>query len=170
MSELTPSVSAGPELEELPAWRVREAEHRDAEAIAEAVADLLTELGATPPPSQEMRQATRALLQDPQSGALFVAESEGRLVGLITASWQQAIHVPGRYGLIQDLLVQSSWRSRAIGGGLLAALFERARELGIGRLEVGLPKESFAGLQATEAFYRRNGFTALGPRMRTLLR
>jgi GNAT superfamily N-acetyltransferase len=169
MSELTPSLSARSEREELPAWRVRAAEHRDAEAVAEAVAKLLTELGATPPPAQEMRQATRALLQDPQSGALFVAESEGVLVGVITASWQSAIHVPGRYGLIQDLWVQSSWRSRAIGAGLLAALFERARELGIGRLEVGLPKESFAGLQATEAFYRANGFTSLGPRMRTLL-
>jgi GNAT superfamily N-acetyltransferase len=170
MSEITPIAAAGSELDETPSWRVRGAEHRDAEAVASAVAELLTELGATPPPSQAMRQATRALLQDPEGGALFVAESDGELVGLLSASWQSAIHVPGRYGLIQDLWVHSAWRSRAIGGALLAALFERARELGVARVEVGLPRESFAGLEATEAFYRANGFASLGLRMRTLLR
>ena len=33
---------------------------------------------------------------------------------------------------------------------------------GIGRMEVGLPRESFAGVAATEAFYSANGFTPLG--------
>ena len=37
------------------------------------------------------------------------------------------------------------------------------------RLEVGLPQESFTHLAATERFYRENGFTPLGPRMRRLL-
>ena len=37
------------------------------------------------------------------------------------------------------------------------------------RVEVGLPRESFAGIRATEAFYLRNGFEPLGPRMRRML-
>jgi GNAT superfamily N-acetyltransferase len=148
---------------------VRGAGHEDAVAVASAVAELLAELGATPPSSQEMRQAVRALLQDPAAGALLVAESEGSLVGVLSASWQSAIHIPGRYGLIQDLWVQKAWRGRAIGGALLAAFLERAREQGIARVEVGLPRESFGGLAGTEAFYRANGFTDLGPRMRTVL-
>ncbi len=169
MSELVPAMSATPEPSATESWRVRRAEHDDAEAVAKAVAELLSELGATPPSSREMRQAVRSLLQEPAAGALLVAESEGSLVGVLSASWQSAIHIPGRYGLIQDLWVHEAWRGRAIGGALLAAFLEQAREQGITRVEVGLPKESFEGLTATEAFYRANGFTHLGPRMRTVL-
>jgi GNAT superfamily N-acetyltransferase len=144
------------------------AERRDAAAIAGAVAELLVELGAAPPPEATMQDATRALLEDPDSGVLLVAEAGDELVGVLAVSWQTAIHVPGRYGLIQDIWVRATWRSRAIGAALIAALAEQARAKGIARLEVGLPKASFSGRGATEAFYRANGFEPLGPRMRWL--
>ncbi len=145
---------------------MRDAEHSDVEQIAGAVKALLLELGATPAPAEPMRGAVRALLEDPAAGALIVAEADGVLIGVLGASWQSAIHIPGRYGLIQDLWVHASWRSQAIGAALLARLLERARELGMARLEVGLPNENFAGLGDTESFYRANGFSVLGPRMR----
>ncbi|HXB64855.1 MAG TPA: GNAT family N-acetyltransferase [Solirubrobacteraceae bacterium] len=90
----------------------------------------------------------------------------GSLVGVLAMSWQSAIHIPGRYALIQDLWVRPRWRGSGVGAGLLAALFALARARGAARVEVGLPRESFAGIAATEAFYVANGFTALGPRMR----
>jgi GNAT superfamily N-acetyltransferase len=151
------------------AWLVRSAETGDSNAIAAAVAALLVELGATPPPAQAMQDAARELLEDPAAGAAFVAEQDGTLVGVLTASWLSAIHIPGRYGLIQDLWVQPSLRSHALGGALLSALFARARDLGLARLEVGLPKDSFPDLEMTQSFYRANGFTALGSRMRMVL-
>ena len=43
------------------------------------------------------------------------------------------------------------------------------REQGVARIEVGLPREGFAALAPTEAFYRGAGFEHLGPRMRRLL-
>jgi GNAT superfamily N-acetyltransferase len=148
---------------------VRAAASEDVPGIVGAVQELLVELGATPPPAQEMQETTRGLIADPAAGAVLVAEADGVLVGVLAASWQSAIHVPGRYALIQDLWVHPSFRSRAIGAALLAALLERALELGMARFEVGLPKESFAGLDSTEAFYRSNGFSSLGPRMRRAL-
>jgi hypothetical protein len=45
----------------------------------------------------------------------------------------------------------------------------KAGEQGVSRIEVGLPKESFAAIRATEAFYLDNGFERLGPRMRRLV-
>ena len=100
---------------------------------------------------------------------MLVAESEGTLVGVLAVSWQVAIHVPGSYALIQDLWVQRAWRSRAIGGALLEALVGLARERGLDRIEVGLPRDGFAAIAATERFYRANGFVALGQRMRMTL-
>jgi GNAT superfamily N-acetyltransferase len=134
--------------------------------VAAAVAELLRELGGASPPLPAMQTAARVLLDDPRAGALLVAEADGAIVGVLGASWQSAIHIPGRYALIQDLWVHPSWRGTGVGAGLLAALFELAREQGLARVEVGLPGERFAGLAATRGFYLANGFTPLGARMR----
>jgi GNAT superfamily N-acetyltransferase len=150
-------------------WRVRPARHDDVGAVVDAVCRLLVELGGTPASVTAMETTTRVLLDGPWTGAVLVAEAEDAIVGVLSASWQIAIHVPGRYALIQDLWVDPAWRSRAVGGGLLAALFELARARQVERVEVGLPRESFASIDATEAFYRGNGFTPLGPRMRLVL-
>jgi GNAT superfamily N-acetyltransferase len=150
-------------------WHVRLASARDVPAVASAVAELLRELGSTPPPLPAMETAARGLLDDPLVGALFVADGGGTIVGVLAASWQSAMHVPGRYALIQDLWVHPAWRSGGVGAGLLAALSERARERGFARVEVGLPGERFVGLAATEAFYLANGFTPLGLRMRRVI-
>lgn len=158
----TPTAHAEP-------WHVRFAAPQDVGEIARAVAALLVELGGTPPSLPAMQAATQALLEGRETGALLVAEAAGAIVGVLGASWQTAIHVPGRYALIQDLWVHPCWRSRAIGGALLAALIDLMQERQIGRVEVGLPQEGFAHLGATEAFYRGNGFTPLGPRMRRVL-
>lgn len=153
---------------------MRAATHEDLPAIVVAVRDLLTELGSRPPHASEMLETAQALLDEPRLGALLVAEAEAEeeeeeaLVGVLTASYQLALHVPGRYALIQDLWVHPSWRGRSVGRELLGALFELARKQGMARAEVGLPRESFADIRATEGFYVHNGFEHLGARMRRI--
>jgi branched-chain amino acid aminotransferase len=148
---------------------VRAATVDDAPAVADAVEALLIELGGERPSATALKEGARRLAEDPSAGALLVAEDGGRVVGVLAASWQYAIHVPGRYGTIQDLWVHPEWRSRALGRELILALVRHAADAGVPRLEVGLPQKSFAGLDATERFYRENDFTPLGPRMRRLL-
>jgi len=153
------------------ACRVREATGEDGPAVAEAVAELLVELSGGGPPPHRLEEAVRELAGDGEKGALLVAEAGGEdgIVGVLAASWQHAIHVPGRYGTIQDLWVHPDWRSRAVGRELVDAFCEIARAAGARRIEVGLPRESFERIGATEAFYRANGFEHLGPRMRRKL-
>lgn len=141
----------------------------EAAAVAAAVRELLLELSGNSPSATELERATRALLEDPAAGTVLVAKDGKRIVGVLSASWQIAIHVPGRYALIQDLWAHPSRRGEAIGRDLIESLFAIARERGITRVEVGLPSERFPGLRATEAFYSANGFTRLGPRMRQIL-
>ena len=153
----------------VPAWTVRLATPADVAPVANAVAELLVELGATPPDRDTMHAATRALLDDRDAGAILVAEAHEGLVGVLAASSQTAIHIPGRYMLIQDLWVHPAWRSNQVGAALVAALVELARQAGVTRLEVGLPRDSFAAIDATTAFYAHNGFQTHGPRMRRVL-
>jgi len=150
-------------------WCVREATAGDVAGVAAAVGELLVELSGGGPPAEELEVATRELIGNPDLGTLLVAEADGELVGVLAASWQHAVHVPGRYGTIQDLWVRSDWRSRAVGRQLVEAYAELARVQGAQRLEVGLPRETFPRIEATEAFYRANGFEHLGPRMRRKL-
>lgn len=148
---------------------VREAGAEDVEEVAAAVASLLTELGGRQPERPNLEAEVRALLADPAGGSVLVAEADGRLVGVLSASWQRAIHVPGVYATIQDLWVDGAWRSRGVGAELVEAIASQARARGVSRLEVGLPRETFAAIASTESFYRRSGFEHLGPRMRRLL-
>ncbi|HEX8754264.1 MAG TPA: GNAT family N-acetyltransferase [Solirubrobacterales bacterium] len=152
-----------------PSWNVRAATLEDVPAAAHAVGELLEELGGRRPSAEELEAEARALVEDPAVGALLIAEAGGELVGVLAASYGRAMHVPGRYVVIQDLWVHSAWRSRTIGADLLAAIDAVAREQGLARIEVGLPQESFAAIRATEAFYLGNGFVSLGIRMRRLL-
>lgn len=152
-------------------WRVREAGEADAAAVAAAVGELLIELGGEGPAAKALEEATRTLAGDPDLGVLLLAEPEegGAPVGVLAASWQYAIHVPGRYGTIQDLWVHPDWRSRKVGRGLIEAFFALGRRQGAKRVEVGLPRDDFPNLEQTEAFYLTNGFVNLGPRMRRIL-
>jgi GNAT superfamily N-acetyltransferase len=148
---------------------IRRAARSDTAAVASAVEELLVELGGRRPPQADLEAEVRAVLEDPGVGALIVADADGEVVGVLSASWQRALHVPGRYATIQDLWVDADWRSRQIGAALVDALADLCREQGVARIEVGLPRESFAAIRATEAFYLGNEFEHLGPRMRRLL-
>jgi GNAT superfamily N-acetyltransferase len=175
-------------------WKVRPARPEDAAAVSDGVAALLAELGGTPPPRAAIEAEARAHIADPSLGIVLVAvggpEAEdpttsshlsptiganceltvtGELVGVLTASWARAIQVPGRMLTIEVLWTRRGWRDRGVGAGLVEALALAAAREGAGRVEVGLPRESFDALRATERFYLANGFERLGPRMRRAL-
>jgi GNAT superfamily N-acetyltransferase len=172
-------------------WEIRPARTEDVPAVAAAVAALLAELGGTPPPRAAIEAEARAHIEDPSLGIVLVAAAEpevplavsshlpvnspencerdgerGELVGVLTASWARAIQVAGRLLTIEVLWAWRDWRDRGVGAGLVEALATAAAAEGAGRVEVGLPRESFAALRATERFYLANGFERLGPRMR----
>src|SRR5690349_11522864 len=83
--------------------------------------------GGRRPERPQLEAEVGALIADDGVGELLVAEEGGELVGVLGASWQRAIHVPGRYATIQDLWVHPDWRSRGIGAELVAALAAAAR-------------------------------------------
>jgi GNAT superfamily N-acetyltransferase len=172
-------------------WDVRRARPSDSAAVATGVAALLCELGATPPSHTAIEDEARAHIDDPTLGIVLIATAAsapemsshlattdvdnceltggGELVGVLTASWTRAIQVPGRMLTIEVLWTRREWRGRAVGAGLVDALAEAAVDAGAARVEVGLPRESFEALRATERFYLANGFERLGPRMRKAL-
>jgi GNAT superfamily N-acetyltransferase len=154
-------------------WEVRPARTDDVLAVAAAVAALLAELGGTPPARAAIEAEVRAHVEDPSLGIVLVAapteagpDDRGDPVGVLTASWARAIQVAGRLLTIEVLWTRRESRDRGVGAALVEALAAAAVAEGAGRVEVGLPRESFPALRATERFYLANGFERLGPRMR----
>ncbi len=147
-------------------WQVRPAREDDAPGVAAAVAALVAELGGSPPPRAAIEAEARAHIADPSLGIVLVAGAEEGLVGALSASWARAIQVAGRLLTIEVLWTRREWRDRGVGAALVEALAAAAATEGAGRVEVGLPRESFTALRATERFYLANGFELLGPRMR----
>jgi GNAT superfamily N-acetyltransferase len=150
-------------------WEVRAARPEDTAAVAAAVAALLAELGGTPPARAALEAEARAHITDPALGTVLVAIGDEELVGVLAASWVRAIQVPGRMLTIEVLWTRRECRDGGIGAALVDALTAAASEAGTSRVEVGLPREGFAALRATERFYLANGFERLGPRMRKAL-
>ena len=111
---------------------IRPAGDADAAAVAAAVEELLVELGGRRPPRAELEAEMRAALADPGVGAILVAEAGAEIVGVLSASWQRALHVPGRYATIQDLWVDPDWRSRGVGAALVDELAALCVEAGGG--------------------------------------
>lgn len=142
---------------------VRPATDADAAAVAEAVAALLVELGATPPDPGAMRAAAQAVIAD---DVALLAEEGDAVVGVLAASWIAAVHAGGMYALIQDLWVDGARRSSGVGAELVASFCALAEARGATRIEVGIPRDTFAALADTRRFYERNGFEVVGARMR----
>jgi GNAT superfamily N-acetyltransferase len=142
---------------------VRPATDADAAVVAQAVAALLVELGATPPDADAMRAAARAVIA---KDIVLLAQAGDAVAGVLAASWIDAVHAGGMYALIQDLWVDGARRSSGVGAELVASFCALAEARGATRIEVGIPRDTFAALADTRRFYERNGFEVVGARMR----
>jgi diamine N-acetyltransferase len=77
-----------------------------------------------------------------EDAALFVAEHEGTLVGLVRCNVmntpQIPVLVPRRFVLIHDMVVDKSFRHQGVGQTLLERVHQWALEKGVNEVELGV--------------------------------
>ena len=103
---------------------------------------------ASPEAASWSRPAYAAILQDPQRGCCYVAESNGTVVGFV------CFRVVGDEAELLNLAVLPSYRRQGIGARLLEQMFREAATRGAARifLEVRETNQPAIGL------YQRYGF------------
>ncbi len=96
------------------------------------------------------------LLAEPRLGAIWVAESDGRLVGYLIAVLVLSVEHRGLMAEIDEFFVLPEARSRGVGRQLLAAAETALAARGCVRLQLQL---RVANSEA-RAFYEHRGYTA----------
>lgn len=130
------------------AFKVRPGRRGDAEGIKQ----LLAELGF-----QADNATVTWLISHPEMELLVAADSLDKVIGVCALSHRPQIRFGGRIATIDELAVTGAWRRKGVGKELLKRAVERARVLGVKRLEiqtVGSPDE----LQ--KAFLTASGFVS----------
>jgi GNAT superfamily N-acetyltransferase len=85
---------------------------------------------------------------------VLIAEIDGRIVGLTTVNIRHVISSDAPFARIASVVVADNVRSLGIGGRLIDAVEEIARDAGCERIEV----TSGAHRTRAHAFYQRRGY------------
>lgn len=134
---------------------VRHATHNDIPAMA----DLLSELFAIEDDfTVDTEKQTRGLklLLDTPNATILVAETDERVVGMVSMQSLVSTAIGENVGLIEDMIVTQSYRSNGIGSLLLKALIAESVRKKYGRLALGADSRNSAAI----TFYQKYGFTA----------
>lgn len=138
--------------------------------VLDLVNRLLAELGDT---SGEFDRRSPAKTRGDLEGcgdrfAAFLAETDGgEAVGVVTVMEAFAIYAGGNYGIIDEMYVAPSYRSRGVGRQLIDAVKAHGHAREWLRLDVTAPPEP--EWQRTVRFYEDQGFTFTGPKLRCML-
>lgn len=146
--------------------RIRKAKLSDVPTIATMVANLLRELGGISVEAQDSRFVMECL--NNESYNVFLAFSnDDACIGILSVSESTAIYAGGRFGTIQELYAFPEKRTLHIGHELIGTVVEYGVKQQWKRIEVGAPSPS--NRQRTVDFYIREGFNAIGPRLKMVL-
>jgi GNAT superfamily N-acetyltransferase len=124
---------------------------------ANAISELLTELGHPLEPALARTQIARIQALAPNH-AVFVAAADAGVIGLVSAFSTPVLHRALPVGRVSVLVVARAHAGQGIGSALLRRAERFLVELGCGRIEV----TSASHREAAHRFYRERGYTQQG--------
>jgi N-acetylglutamate synthase-like GNAT family acetyltransferase len=97
------------------------------------------------------------IVSHPEMELLVAADALDKAIGIVCLAHRPQIRLGGRVASIEELMVTQAWRRKGVGRELLKRAVERARVLGVKRLEV---QSLAANAPETTAFFLACGFCA----------
>ena len=141
-------------------FEIRAATPQDMDQLCGLASELLTNIRAEAT-AEDARRVFEHIMNSADLGRIVVAESKGTLCGYAYASYEWRAEFRGETMDIVALFVSPQWRSKGVGGRLIAALLDNARQRGIRRVSA----EVHPGNSAIERTLDSSGFD---PERRTL--
>jgi ribosomal protein S18 acetylase RimI-like enzyme len=106
-------------------------------------------------PDPEKQRRGLALLLASAQARVFVAEREGRVVGMLTLQILVSTVQGGPVGLVEDVVVDAAHRGQGIGEAMLKHLRQWSLRQGLSRLQLLADQDNKRALE----FYRKQGWT-----------
>lgn len=151
---------------------IRNATLGDAAAIAALYKDQFRVMAALEPYSCQEGAQSSEFIEGCITGsdsAVFVAEEGGAIVGFVLLQEKEPMpfdfKVPRRYALLLDIHVSEHTRGKGVGGALMRAAEDWARERGLDYIELGV----LSGNARAIAVYEKNGYADIMHHMRKIL-
>jgi len=127
------NTSAGKRLED--GNEIRPARAEEIEALLPLMRGYC-EFYETEPNDDGLREMARALIADPEQGALFIArDTDGEAIGFAAMGWKWSSLRGARIGYLEDLFVAPERRGGGVAEALIEACAERCRQRGAPVLE-----------------------------------
>lgn len=106
------------------------------------------------PNPEKQRGGLRMLLNQPASGRVFVARSDGDIVGMVALLFTVSTVEGGRVAWLEDVVVAPELRGAGVGSKLVRHVLAFARQNGVKRINL-LTDQVNTGAQR---FYKQLGF------------
>jgi len=94
-----------------------------------------------------------------------VAEAAGVVLGMASVSYRPAMRYGGEYCQLEELIVDPTARGKNVGGLLVQATLDQARQRGCAEYGLYL----VASTEGNAAFYAKYGFEKVGSELRQAL-
>lgn len=147
---------------------IEQATKKHVNIISELIARLLSELDGKQYSRFDFIKTTDSLMNDSVTPyTVFLAKDEFKYIGLISIVECRAIYAQGKYGVIQELYIDSEYRSSGVGKSLLDCGASYGRKRHWTRLEVTAPNAT--KWKRTLQFYKKHDFVQIGPRLKRIL-
>ena len=101
-----------------------------------------------------------------ERGEIHVADEDGTLLGMATVSYNLAMRYRGEYCQLEELIVDPEARGKNVGGLLVQASLDRAKQRGCAEYGLYL----VATTERNQPFYEKYGLVRVGSEMRMDLR
>jgi N-acetylglutamate synthase-like GNAT family acetyltransferase len=108
-------------------FRVRPARRGDAGPIV----TLLGEVGLSADPN-----TVTWIISHPEMELLVAADALDKAIGVVCLAHRPQVRMGGRVASVEELVVTQAWRRKGVGRELLKRAVERARVLGVKKLEI----------------------------------
>jgi len=133
---------------------IREGKSGDVEVLSKLLAKLFTlETDFTVDTANQIA-GLRLLLADSSRNAIFVAENDEGIVGMVTAQMVVSTAAGGYSVLIEDMVILEEYRRQGLGTGLLRQVFAWGEQKGAERCQLVADRRNAPALE----FYKNSGF------------
>ena len=98
-------------------------------------------------------------------GSLLIAEEEGKVLGMVSISFNLALRYNGEYCQLEELVVHKEARGKNVGGLLVEEALKLAKNRGCKEFGLYLLEST----KHNQPFYEKYGFRKIGQEMRQSL-